>query len=275
MEIWDAYNKHLIKQNTDLVRGQPITDGLYHIVAEVIVRHVDGDYLAMQRAYTKSKYPGAFEISAGGSILKGETPLEGITRELLEETGILCYDFKQIYTEVNDSQHTIYIGYSCNVNCDKNSIKLQDGETISYKWIKHDKALDFIKSNDYVTIHRKRIEPYIYRNELENYLNKEVTVFVDRPLGSVHPKHSDIIYPVNYGYINELIAPDSEQQDAYILGVSVPLKTFSGKVAAIIRRNNDIEDKLVIIPHNASISKSEIIEKTNFQEQYFDIQIII
>ena len=41
MEIWDSYNNQLIKQNTDLVRGQPIPDGLYHIVVEVIVLHID------------------------------------------------------------------------------------------------------------------------------------------------------------------------------------------------------------------------------------------
>ena len=43
-----------------------------------------------------------------------------------------------------------------------------------------------------------------------------VKVIVDRPLGSVHPKHKDIIYTVNYGYIPRVIAPDEEEQDAYI-----------------------------------------------------------
>ena len=28
-----------------------------------------------------------------------------------------------------------------------------------------------------------------------------VTVTVDRPLGSYHPEHKDMYYPVNYGYI--------------------------------------------------------------------------
>ena len=28
-----------------------------------------------------------------------------------------------------------------------------------------------------------------------------VTVTVDRPMGSVHPKHRDIFYPINYGYV--------------------------------------------------------------------------
>ena len=30
-----------------------------------------------------------------------------------------------------------------------------------------------------------------------------VKVVVDRPLGSYHPKHKDMHYPINYGYIEE------------------------------------------------------------------------
>ncbi len=46
-----------------------------------------------------------------------------------------------------------------------------------------------------------------------------VTVIVDRPLGSYHPKHKDIYYSINYGYIEGIIAGDGEEQNAYILGV--------------------------------------------------------
>ena len=41
-----------------------------------------------------------------------------------------------------------------------------------------------------------------------------VKVIVDRPMGSYHPKHKDIYYAVNYGYIPSVIAPDGEEQDA-------------------------------------------------------------
>ena len=51
-------------------------------------------------------------------------------------------------------------------------------------------------------------------------IGKVVKVIVDRPLGSVHPNHSDLIYSVNYGYIPEVFALDGEEQDAYILGVN-------------------------------------------------------
>ena len=55
-------------------------------------------------------------------------------------------------------------------------------------------------------------------------IGKTVKVLVDRPLGSYHPKHRDMYYPVNYGYIEGIMAPDGEEQDAYILGVDEPVK---------------------------------------------------
>lgn len=96
---------------------------------------------------------------------------------------------------------------------------------------------------------------------------------VDRPLGSYHPKHKNIFYPINYGYVEGIIAPDGEEQDAYILGVDVPVKEFTGKVIAIIHRYDDIEEKWVVAPENASLTKNEIIEQVIFQEKYFKFEV--
>lgn len=106
-------------------------------------------------------------------------------------------------------------------------------------------------------------------------LGKIVTVIVDRAMGTYHPEHPDIYYPINYGYISGLIAPDGEEQDAYILGIDEPVEEFTGKVIAIIHRNDDIEEKWVVAPADKTFSKEEIIEKVQFQEQYFDTYVII
>lgn len=106
-------------------------------------------------------------------------------------------------------------------------------------------------------------------------IGRIVTVTVDRPLGSFHPKHPDIYYPVNYGYIEGIMAPDGEEQDAYILGVNVPVDKFIGTVIAIIHRFDDVEDKWVVAPEYMSFSKEEIEAAVHFQEQYFDIDIVL
>lgn len=98
---------------------------------------------------------------------------------------------------------------------------------------------------------------------------KTIKVTVDRPLGSKHPDY-DMIYPVNYGYIEGIFAGDGEEQDAYILGINEPLSEFQGKLIAIVHRINDNEDKWVVAPCDMYFSKEEIENAVHFQEQYFE-----
>ena len=101
------------------------------------------------------------------------------------------------------------------------------------------------------------------------FLGKTVTVKIDRPLGSTHPKHSDIRYPVNYGFIPGAIASDGSELDAYVLGVDKPLRTFIGRCIAIIHRTNDEDDKLVVVPEGREFSDEQIRALTDFQERFF------
>jgi GrpB-like predicted nucleotidyltransferase (UPF0157 family) len=102
------------------------------------------------------------------------------------------------------------------------------------------------------------------------YLGKTVTVTIDRPLGSYHPEKPEMYYPINYGYIADEIAPDGEDLDVYVLGVQESLETFTGKVIAIIRRRDDVEDKLVAAPPGISYTADEIMQTVAFQEKYHD-----
>ena len=104
-------------------------------------------------------------------------------------------------------------------------------------------------------------------------IGKIVRVVVDRPLGTHHPEHNDIYYSVNYGYVPDLIAPDGEEQDAYVLGVDVPVSECIGKVIAILHRVDDVEDKLVVAPEGLSFTKKEIMEQVSFQERFFTTKI--
>lgn len=103
-----------------------------------------------------------------------------------------------------------------------------------------------------------------------------VTVIIDRPLGNCHPKHPDLYYPVNYGYIPGIMAPDGEEQDAYVLGVRDPIAEFTGRIIAVIHREDDIEDKWVAAPEGMTFTVEEIRKLTLFQEQYFksDIRLL-
>ena len=108
----------------------------------------------------------------------------------------------------------------------------------------------------------------------EQYLGKEVSIIIDRPLGSKPPKHG-FVYEVNYGYVPETQSADGEELDAYYIGVSRSLRAAEGRCIAIIHRLNDDDDKLVIVPETQiDLTDSEITQAVNFQEQWFDCEIL-
>ena len=99
------------------------------------------------------------------------------------------------------------------------------------------------------------------------------TARIDRPMGSVHPRHPDMIYPVNYGEIVGVPAPDGDWQDAYVLGVGEPVVIFTGERIAIIRRRDDVEEKCVLVPEGMRFTQEQIMAAVRFQEKYFDAYV--
>lgn len=107
----------------------------------------------------------------------------------------------------------------------------------------------------------------------KEYIGKNINIKIDRKLGSKHPKHG-FIYPVNYGYVPNTISGDGEELDCYLLGVFEPVDEYTGKCIAVIHRINDDDDKLVIVPDSREFSNSEIDALTEFQERFFEHEII-
>ncbi|MDE2886967.1 MAG: inorganic pyrophosphatase [Gemmatimonadota bacterium] len=105
------------------------------------------------------------------------------------------------------------------------------------------------------------------------FIGKTVRVSIDRPLGSRHPD-AGFIYPVNYGFLPGVPAPDGENLDAYILGVAKPITTFTGTCIAVIRRTDDDDDKLVVASSDKDFSDEQILEMTGFQERFFRSSVI-
>jgi len=109
---------------------------------------------------------------------------------------------------------------------------------------------------------------------VSQFLEKTVSIKIDRPLNSKHPKHG-FVYEVNYGFVPDTKAPDGEETDAYLLGIDKPVEKFTGKCIAVIHRLNDNDDKLVVIPEEMEdITDEEIMKYVFFQEQWFKSEII-
>mgnify|MGYP001097566334 FL=1 len=104
--------------------------------------------------------------------------------------------------------------------------------------------------------------------KIKDYLGKKITIKIDRPLGTRHPKHG-FMYMINYGFIPNTVSGDGEELDAYLLGVFDPVKEYHGSVIAIIHRTNDNDDKLVVVPDGVNYTDDQIMALTEFQERFF------
>lgn len=109
---------------------------------------------------------------------------------------------------------------------------------------------------------------------IQSYLGRTVEVVIDRPIGFVHhTKGITLHYTVNYGYLPGVIGGDGEEQDVYILGVDEPIRHFTGRIIAAIRRSDDNEDKFVAAPEGMEFHQAQIAEAVHFVEQYFDSKV--
>lgn len=107
----------------------------------------------------------------------------------------------------------------------------------------------------------------------KDFLGKEVSIEIDRPLGTRHPKHG-FMYMLNYGFIPNTISGDGEELDAYLVGEFEPVEKSDGKVIAIIHRINDDDDKLIVSKEGKEYSDDAIRTLTEFQEKFFESVII-
>ena len=112
------------------------------------------------------------------------------------------------------------------------------------------------------------------RPDLKPYLGKTVTIGIDRPMGYVHVKgEKTLIYPINYGYVPDVLGGDGEELDVFLLGVDHPVESYTGRIIGIVYRADDVEDKLVMAPEDVDFTVAEIEEAIRFQEQYYDSHV--
>ena len=163
MEIWDLYDEQGNKtgETWERSRAYEIPEGRYHIVCDILIRHQDGDFLLTLRDSGKEMYPGCWEASAGGSALAGETPEEGARREMMEETGLKAKKLDLIGITLRPETRSAVYAYIAVVDCPKDSVRLQEGETVDYRWMDAPSFLRLIREEPVLAIQYPRYKPYL------------------------------------------------------------------------------------------------------------------
>ena len=146
MEWNDIYDKDRNLTGRTHLRGTRWKRGEYGLVACVWVYDGKGNILLTRRAPEKSG-AGSWENS-GGAVKAGETSLEGVVRELFEETGIRANpaDFELLGSGRDHNTH--FDHYCVRAAVPLSEIRLLPGETDDAQWATFDQVHQLISSGD-------------------------------------------------------------------------------------------------------------------------------
>ena len=279
MEVWDLYTKYREKTGKEHIRGEKIPEGCYHLVVHVWIRNNKGEYLISQRSADRPTFPLMWEC-VGGSVIKGESSIEGAIREVKEEVGldleqeagrlvfskIRGVDVKYECKAYNDIMDVWLFNYSGEVQLEAATTN----EAADCKWMTVSEIRKLYEEKKLVqTLDYFFCAMEVDEMDYSHIIGKIVKGTVDRPLGTAHPRNPGMIYPINYGYVDGVFAGDGAEQDVYLFGTDKAMKNFEGKVIAVWHRFDDVEDKWIVSLSGEDIAEEKILGDISFQEQFF------
>lgn len=279
MEVWDLYTKYREKTGKEHIRGEKIPEGCYHLVVHVWIQNNRGEYLISQRSADRPTFPLMWEC-VGGSVIKGESSIEGAIREIKEEVGL---DLEQeagklLFSKIRGTD----VRYECKAYNDimdvwlfnySGEVQLEaatTNEVADCKWMTVSEIRKLYEEKKLVpTLDYFFCAIEVDEMDYSHIIGKKVKGTVDRPLGIAHPRNPRMIYPINYGYVDGVFAGDGAEQDVYLFGTDKALKNFEGKVIAVWHRFDDVEDKWIVSLSGEDIAEEKILGDISFQEQFF------
>lgn len=160
-ELWDIYDENRVKTGKTAERDKyEFKDGEYHIVVTGIILNSKYEILISNRAPWK-RHGSLWECN-GGSILSGETSLEGILRELKEELGITftkedAIFLKEVKRDKKVPDFKDLWLFQKDILAEE--ITFPDGEATEAKWVTIEQFMDMYENNEIVpTIDFKEAE---------------------------------------------------------------------------------------------------------------------
>lgn len=143
-EMWQIYapnGEPLVGEGWDAALGNPEVTGSDAIVAVSVVflfRVKNGglELLWQKRSETIDRYPGDYDISAGGHINLGETPAMGAVRECREEIGAEISEDELYYvTERGFNRNRFAWVYAVDWTGREDTFHFDDHEVSEVKWV--------------------------------------------------------------------------------------------------------------------------------------------
>lgn len=96
------------------------------------------------------------------------------------------------------------------------------------------------------------------------------TVRIDRPKGSVHPRHPDFIYPLDYGYLENTQGGDGDEIDVWVGSLAEQRLVAVVGTVDLVKRDMELkvllgctaaEIQIVLAAHQADNTSAVLIAR--------------
>lgn len=158
MELWDVYDMDRNPTGETMVRGAPMKDGAYHLVVHVCIFGSDGKMLIQHRQPFKSGWSDLWDLTVGGSAVRGDTSRSEAEREVREEIGYdlhlggvrpsLTVNFERGFDDI----------YLIRRDIDLSTLSLQAEEVKEIRWASLAEILSMIDEGTFIPYHKSFIE---------------------------------------------------------------------------------------------------------------------
>ena len=140
------------------VRGEALGSGEYHMVVHLGIVNSEGKLLIQRRCLQKATFPGTWDISVGGSAIRGETSRQAMHRELLEELGV-DIDFSDIRPKLTVNFERGFDDYYliCK-DIDLSELRLQEEEVMDAHWADIGEIFDLIDRGEFLPFMKSFIQ---------------------------------------------------------------------------------------------------------------------
>lgn len=149
VELWDLLDENGNKIGRTHIRGEKYPMGLYHLGVDIWIRNSKGEFLVQKRSENKESHPGVWAMT-GGSALSGETSIEAIHRETLEELGIDIDISKLKLLNTLKTNKAFIDTYLYEIDIDIKDLKLQKEEVDEALWLSSEQIDDMVKRGEFI-----------------------------------------------------------------------------------------------------------------------------
>ena len=123
-----------------------------------------GQMLLQRRQLTKDRYPGLWDVSAGGFVSSGEEPDGAVKRELREELGLDSGIPEPVFVWREPFGPVLDDFYEVRMELDPAELKLQEEELMAAAWFSRGEVLEMLHKGTLVDYPEKLLERMFENN---------------------------------------------------------------------------------------------------------------